>query len=523
MSPIDADPESAFRRSFALIDTGENRAAREILETALARFPNNPRLMLGRAHLERRTGKIAEAVAWLERAAEAAPGDPTLLNNLGLALLDIGRPSEAIDRLRQSLLLRPDSAETHSNLIFAMDADPAGDAASQQRERRRWFLRHGASQVARAQRRAIDKDPERRLRVGYVSADFGRHSAAAIFASVVLGPNSKDFESVCYSANRTDDEATETLRKGVSLWRDVAEWTDDELETVVVADEVDILVDLSGHSGGGRLTLFSRKPAPIQVSAWGHATGTGIPSIDALFADAVTVPESERRLYAEKVEYLPCLVTFDPPRDGPAIATSKAAGTRGPIFGCFNRVAKLSGRLLEKWVKIVAQIPGARLLLKDSAFDDPEVCDNMRKSLSGFGLDPDRIAFRGRTDRYQHLDAYNDIDVALDPYPMNGGLSTLEALWMGVPVVALRGRTISGRGCASILTSLRCEDWIAETEDDYATIAKKLAASPQERIAFGANARKRMLATPLADPVAYVTAVEMIYRRLWREYCASRR
>jgi predicted O-linked N-acetylglucosamine transferase (SPINDLY family) len=461
-----------------------------------------------------------DAIRLLEGALALAPGEASIFNNLGLALLEAGRPTDAALRLRQALMLRPDLAETHSNLIFALDADPAGDAASQQAERRRWAARHAARVAKAPAPHGQTRDPERRLRVGYVSADFCRHSAAAIFAPIVTGHDPSRIDVVCYSATREVDEATESFRRKAGLWRDIAEADDDKVAETVRADAIDVLVDLSGHSGGGRLLVFARKPAPIQVSAWGHPTGTGLDQIDALFADRVVVPESERRLFAERIEDLPCLLTFEPPPGAPDI---RRAGTRGraPIFGSFNRVAKLSGRVLACWAGIVAATSGARLVLKDAGFDDPGIRARILAALGAGGLAVERVELRGRTDRLAHLAAYNDIDVALDPWPMNGGFTTLEALWMGVPVVALRGRSISGRGCASILSVLGRPDWIAESEADYRARALALMADDAGRAAFAASARERLRATPLADPRRVVDAVEAIYRRLWRDYCAS--
>ena len=461
-----------------------------------------------------------DAIRLLESALALAPGETSVFNNLGLALLEAGRPADAALRFRQALLLRPDLADTHSNLIFALDADPAGDTAGQQDERRRWAARHASSAVRAPRRHANARDPERRLRIGYVSADFCRHSAAAIFAPIVTGHDPARFDVACYSATREVDEATESFRRRAALWRDIAKANDEQVAETIRADAIDILVDLSGHSGGGRLLVFARKPAPIQISAWGHPTGTVLPQIDALFADPVVAPPTERRLFAERIEDLPCLLTFDPPPGAPDIKPDKGS-ERAPVFGSFNRAAKLGEHVLARWAGIVAGVHGARLLLKDAGFDDPGQRRRVVAALVAGGLAAERVELRGRTDRLAHLAAYNDIDVALDPWPMNGGFTTLEALWMGVPVVTLRGRSISGRGCASILTVLGRRSWIAENEDDYAATARGVMADAAGRSRFAANARATMRSTPLADPSRVVVAVETIYRRLWRDYCAS--
>jgi len=517
----DADPRSVYAEALGLLARGATAEARQCLEAALAAKGGEGRLLLALAAVERAEGHLDRAVARLVEAVAAMPGEPSILNNLGLALLEVGRSRDAMARFRQALTLRPDDAEIHSNLIFALDADPKADVVVQQRERRRWFERHAAEFSKEPRAISNSRDPDRRLRIGYVSADFCRHSAAAIFGPIVLGHDSGRFECACYSATRQEDEATETFRQRVSIWRDISGQSDDDVARAIFSDGIDILVDLSGHSGGGRLGVFARKPAPIQISAWGHATGTGLPMIDALFADAVVVPAEERRFYAEAVVDLPCLLTFDAPRE-PAISPEPpSVHSDAVVFGSFNRFAKLSNDVLGCWAKLVLGYPGARLLLKDAGLDDPDLRARVQGVLAQAGLPATRVSLRGRSDRARHLAAYGEVDVALDPFPMNGGLSTLEALWMGVPVVTLRGRSISARGCASILTAIGEPSWMAADEAGYGAIAHRLARDVAMRRAFRATIRERMSAHPIGNPTLYCRAVEDVYRRLWRGWCAS--
>lgn len=519
--PTVVDPSAAFREALVLHREGRDADARAVLDRALEAHSNDPRLAFGYALLERDAGRIDRTVAWLERASAAAPGDASLLNNLGLALLDAGRGPEAIQRFRQSLAIRPGDAETHGNLIFALDADPRADLLVQQRERRRWYEAHAATLPTFATKSRRPLDPARPLRVGYVSADFCRHSAAAIFGPVVMGHDPAAFEVVCFSSTRAVDETTTAFKSRAAIWRDIADLSDEMVAALIVDDGIDILVDLSGHSAGGRLLIFARQPAPIQISAWGHATGTGLPMIDALFADDVVVPPAEARFFAEKVEVLPCLLTFEPLKEAPCIdfVASRRSGRK--TFGSFCRIAKLSDEALGLWSRIVLAEPGSRLMLKDAGFDDPDVRTRTLARLEKFGLPGERIELRGRTDRLAHLAAYAEIDVALDPFPMNGGLGTLEALWMGVPVVALCGKSISARGAASILTTLGREEWIAGTETEYRDLALALGRDIALREGFRKTSRDDMTATPLADPTRYVRSVEELYRRLWRRKLVS--
>src|SRR5262249_12317788 len=249
------------------------------------------------------------------------------------------------------------------------------------------------------------------------------------------------FEVICYSCSTIRDDITKDFQRVADRWVDAVQLSDEELAERVRADQVDILIDLSGHSGGNRLRAFARKPAPVQVTAWGHGTGTGLPTIDYLFSDPVTIPGAMRHLYAEKIYDLPCVIMsalppIELPRGDPPVLTN------GYItFGVFNRITKISDEALAVWARVLHGVPDARLLMKDGAYDDATLRDLMRQRFAALGIAGERIDFLGGSPREQHLAAFVTADIALDPFPQNGGVSSWEALHMGVPVIAKLGQT----------------------------------------------------------------------------------
>lgn len=495
---------------------GAERSFRRALEEGATRAEVHNNLGIALA----RQGRFEEAVVDFTRATTLAPERAEIHRNLGLALLRQGRTPEARARYRRAVALAPADAEAHSDFIFTLDLDAAASAADAAVERRRWGARHGAGAALAAPHRTTP-EPERRLRVGYVSADFRLHSAADVLAPVVLGHDRDAFEIVCYSGVGEPDEITERFRAGVDLWRETRGVPDDALAAMIRDDAVDILVDLSGHSSGNRLPVFARRPAPVQVTGWGHAGGTGLAAIGYAFADAVTVPPGARARFVEEVVELPAPVAYAPPAEAPAVAPLPALAAGHPTFGCFNRLCKIGDPVLALWARVLEAVPGAHLFLKDPALDEPSVRERVRARFAARGGDPDRLRLAGGTGRREHLTAWADVDIALDPFPHGGGVSALEGLWMGVPLVTLCGDAIPGRLGASFLTTLGLADWVAASHATYVAHAARGARDVEALVALRADLRRRLAASPLCDHPAYCRAVEAAYRGMWRRYCAG--
>jgi protein O-GlcNAc transferase len=462
-----------------------------------------------------------EAIACFARTIALQPAYPNAHSNLAHLLRERGRPDEAIAAYRRALELRPDDAEAHSGLILVLDHHPACTPDVALAERRAWNERHARALTAIAPPHTNDLHPDRPLRVGYVSGDFRWHSAAMGFGPI-LAHDPRQVEAICYADVARPDTRTAWFASQAPRWRDVAGWSDAAIAEQIRADQIDILVDLGGHSASGRLLVFARKPAPIQVTAWGYATSTGLDAMDAFLVDPVVAPPDEQRWYVEELVQLPSVVCYEPPANLPAVVPPPSI-ERGVItFGSLNRATKLTPAALDAWARIVAAVPGSRMLFKSPGLDDAENLSRILDAFAAHGVAPDRIDVLGTSTQPEHLAAFGRVDVQLDPFAHSGGVTTFEGLLTGVPTVTLRGDRVANRLSASFLATIGLPDLVAETVDEYVAIASGLAERADWLVTQRATLRQRVLASPLGNVQAYTRAVEAAYRTLWQRYCAGR-
>jgi predicted O-linked N-acetylglucosamine transferase (SPINDLY family) len=516
--------EAWSNRGGALLGLSRLNEAVASFDRALTLQPRLADALLGRAtallQLKRPDGALADC----RRALEIEPHSPGALTFLGACYEKRGDLSDAISLYERALAIKPDFGPALSSRIFALDFAPGADFAVQQAARADWWRQVGAPIAAAApQDHDNDVDPERRLVLGYVSGDFRRHSAALIFRPVLENHDRSRFEIVCYSCSAFEDDTTRAFRRIADRWRDANQLADERLAEQIRADKIDILIDLSGHTAGNRLEVFARKPAPVQVTAWGHATGTGLPTIDYFFGDPVLVPSEARPLFAEEIYDLPCMVTVEPAPEGSCADDPPMLRNGCVTFGVFNRISKISAQAIEIWAQIVRKTDRSRLLIKHSALDERAVRHALERRLSGGGIPLDRVDLLGGTPRRAHLEAFGQVDVSLDPFPQNGGVSTWESLQMGVPVVAKLGNAVASRLSASILSSMGLGEWIAETESDYIEIATRFAAMPEHLRALRRDLPARIAASPAGDCKAFTREVDRAYRTMWRRYCERMR
>jgi predicted O-linked N-acetylglucosamine transferase (SPINDLY family) len=332
-----------------------------------------------------------------------------------------------------------------------------------------------------------------------------------------------NFEVACYSNSTQEDAFTARFRGAVDRWRNICAAPDAEAEQLILRDGIDILVDLSGHTLGNRLLLFARKPAPIQVTAWGGVTGTGLDAMDYIFGDTVLIPQTMSRYFREKVIHLPCAQTYMPQAELPPVKRLPASGRGFVTFGYFNNYIKLSSASLDLWARLLGVLPSSQMVFKAKEFDRPQPRARVVEAFGRAGISAERLIFRGRTSWYEHLDAHGDVDVVLDPFPIVGGISALEALSMGTPVVVLEGVAAPNRISASILAAVGMEAWIARSPDHYLSIAVERAQDISGLETLRHSLRGRLMASAAGDPVGYARAVESVYRALWRNWCDERR
>ena len=517
----------AIRPGSAKILANRGRVNRELsrlqqaaadFDAALAISPKLEVALQGKAQVSLDMGNTAQAILACTTLLEENPRSAVAMALLSACFANQGEIASAIKLLDAAVAISPDPGLI-GRKIFFLDFLADADFAVQQAARKQWWDAIGT----RFPQRTLSPrplDPDRRIVIGYVSAEFWYHSAAFALLPVLRHHDRAKFEIVCYACSPTQDEVTARFRQLADVWVDSWQLSDDELADRIQADKVDILIDVSGHTTGNRLSVFARKPAPIQVSAFGHASGTGLQTMDYVLADPIFIPESARHLLAEKVYDLPCLNTMDPILDVPP---SELPMLRNGYvtFGVFNRINKISDDAIRVWSNVMRQTTGSKIIIKHTLLDDPLVRERLVARFGAQGILEDNITCLGLTPRRAHLVAFAQVDMSLDPFPQNGGISTWESLYAGVPVVAKLGNASSSRAGASIVTAVGLNDWVAEDDDGYAEIACKYAAQPAHLAKLRADLPAQLAASPAGNGEIYAGRVEAGYRQFWRDYCAS--
>jgi len=461
-------------------------------------------------------GRLDDALAAYDTALSLRPDFADAHYNRGNALRDMARLDDALAAYDTALSLRPGYADAHSNKLLALHYgafDARGAIAAQARAFGASVNRAGAPQAF-----ANAPIPDRRLRIGYVSGDLRRHPVGYFLQSILHNHASDAVEVFCYSNNLKDDDLTASFQSDADHWRRLRGLNDEAAATLIRADAIDILVDMSGHTALNRLPLFARRPAPVQVSWLGYFGTTGLTAMDYVLADRFVVPPGEEDAFTEQVWRMPgSYLCFMPPdMDVPV----RPRDVQGPItFGSFNNLAKLSSHTVSLWARVVQSVPQSRLLLKTSQLADAAVCQAVRERFAGHGIEPDRLVLEGPSPRADLLASYNRVDIALDPYPYGGGTTTAEALWMGAPVVTLRGGTWTGRVSESILSTVGLSDLVAGSQEAYVDLAAKLAADQDRRTALHATLRSRLAGSPFCDGAGFTRHLEEACRGMWKRWC----
>lgn len=468
--------------------------------------------------------KLTEAMVAYERALAIAPDMALAHANRGIALTLQGRPDEAIRSLRRALALQPDDAELHSDLIQRMYYCPDTSPETILAEARRWDEQRAAPLRADWRVPANGRDPERRLRVGYVSTDFRAHSVAFFVEPLLRAHDRRAFEIFCYANVKQPDRTTARLRGLTDQWRDVSSLDDARATEEIRGDKIDILVDLGGHTADNRLLVFARKPAPVQVTYLGHPGTTGLHAIDYRLTDALADPPGKTdAFHTEALVRLPgSFLCYQPDEDPPQVGLLPASRAGYLTFGSFNSTAKINEQVITCWAAILRAVPDSRFILKAMALADAGTRERFQACFTKHGVAAEHLDLRPWMPTAEHLQLYNKVDIALDPFPYNGTTTTCEALWMGAPVVTLAGTTHAGRVGASLLTHAGLPELIAESPEDYVKLAAALASDLERLQDLRQGLRERLQRSPLMDAEGFTRSLEAAYRGMWQKYCSER-
>jgi predicted O-linked N-acetylglucosamine transferase (SPINDLY family) len=468
-----------------------------------------------------RQRRLEEAVASYEHALRLRPDYAEAYQNIGNARKDQGRLDDALAAFRNALRLKPDAAHIHSNLILTLNYHPGYDARAIYEECRRWERQHAGPLQERTRPPAPLPDPHRRLRVGYVSPDFREHVDASFTIPLLAHHDHRQFEVFCYSGVARPDAVTERLRGYADVWRSTAGLSDEQLADLVRGDRIDVLVDLKSHTANNRLLTFARKPAPVQVTWLAYPGTTGLSAMDYRLTDPYLDPPGLfDAFYSEQSVRLPeTFWCYDPRADQPAVNELPAREAGRVTFGCLNNFCKVNDGCLALWAGVLRAVPEARLLL----FAPPgRAREHVLARLGQEEIAPSRVEFVDKQPRTEYFRLYHRIDVGLDPFPYNGGTTSLDALWMGVPVLTLVGRTVVGRAGWSQLCNLGLRELAAETPEQYVARAAGLAGDLPRLRELRATLRQRMRQSPLMDGAWFARHLEEAYRLMGRRLEASR-
>ncbi|OIP66331.1 MAG: hypothetical protein AUK30_02690 [Nitrospirae bacterium CG2_30_70_394] len=493
---------------------GEVEEAEVLFRTVLAKEPDSPMAHVDLAAVLRDRGELAEAMAHLQRAVAVDPGCAEAYSNLATCHLARGEHAACLACDDRAVALRPGdlamASRRLSRLVYMASLTPAQVAA----DHRAWGERL-MGEVAPVARPAWDGAMDRPVRVGYVSADLRAHAVATFLEPILAAHDPAAVEVTCYSNVARPDAVTERLRGRVPRWRDITSLDDRQAAAAVVADGIDVLVDLGGHTARHRLTLFARRPAPVQVTYLGYATTTGLAAMDYRLTDGWLDPPGFESHYCERLVRLPSgWLCFQPPAEAGGVAGPPCLATGHTTFGSFNSLAKVGEKVVALWATLLNRVEGSRLLLKNSSLHDPETCGLLRDRFAAAGVDPQRLDLVGLTpSAAAHFALYDRVDIGLDPFPYAGGTTTCEALWKGVPVITLAGDRAATRFGVSTLASLGLEELIAADGDAYVALAAALAADRDRLAGLRASLRARMAAAPtLCRPIPFTRALEQAYR-----------
>jgi len=557
---VTKNPRVVYQNAMQFLQSGDLRRAERLLQTLLERFPNDlgvlyslaqigfmtgrPDLVIekmrrcieldpydGGAHHNlgdalRSKGRHDDAIVELNRAIRLMPNPAAAHNSLGLTLKDLGRMTESVAAFRTATLLDPSYATAHSNLLLFSNYQAEIGPEELFEEHRRWSEKYESPLRNSSIPYTNDPTPDRKLRVGYVSPDLRQHSVAYFLLALLEHHDRDQVHVTAYSNTAAADDITSRIQRSVDAWCPIAGAPHEQVASRIRADQIDILVDLSGHTADHRLQVFALKPAPVQITWLGYPGSTGLDGMDYRLSDPVADPPGDtRRLSSEQVLLLPRTTWCYVPLSGsPDVGPLPALTRTGITFGSFNNFGKISALTLDMWAEILRRTPDSRLVIKNVAMRSATVVEQTHDSFARRGIAADRLELLSQDPSLaEHLGRYNDIDVSLDTFPYHGTTTTCESLWMGVPAITLEGPNHASRPGMSLLHNVGLAVLAAQTPDEYVEKAIQLAADRPRLVEIRAGLRRRMQDSPLMDGRSFAADMEAAYRQAWHTWCGTAR
>lgn len=507
----------------ALVASKEKKRTEAIryYQKVLAINPDHDETMVNLGALLIHQGKFTEAIALLEQALKRDEQNSMAYHNLAICYVYQGQLAEAAFYANQAVQNKPEDPGYHSHLLTILSAMTEIRSEDLAQVSRVWYDNHVvAKALPQITHYANSLDGDRPLRVGFVSGDFKRHSVSYFVKPIFEHHHPEQIEIYAYAQVEEPDDLTDTLKTFCDHWRDTVNLEDQEMANQIQQDQIDILVDLSGHTLFNRLSVFGMKPAPIQATYLGYPATTGLPTVDYWITDTQLHPKDTQERAVEEIWRLPrCYISYDPPNPSPPIGPLPQTQLGVITFGSFNASRKLTSQTLKIWSEILKQVPRSRLLLKCS---DPRYSPQlMIESFMKLGIDRERLIVYRNSPYQDHLNLYNQVDLHLDPMPYTGCTTTCEALWMGVPTLTLAGQKKMERMSTSILAHTGLENFIAQTPEDYIAKAVEFVTHPEYLALLRQTLRDRLKTSQLLDGIGLTHALETAFRQMWHRYLTT--
>ena len=466
--------------------------------------------------------RMPEAVSCLRNAVSLQPGSAVAHYNLGLSLYEIGEARAAEASLDIALSIQPDFQAAHSTRLCLYGLARNHESARVLTEHQEWARRYADPLTKSAPPHLNERSLERQLTVGYVSADFKEHSIARFISPILANHDRSRFRVVCYDNWPKSDSTTDRLRTFADVWRKICGLDDQQVAELIRHDDVDILIDLSGHTTGNRLMVFAKKPAPIQANWLGYMSTTGMAAMDWHITDThLDPPGVTEHWYSERLMRIVSAAAFEPHPESPPISSRPAVQNGCVRFGSFNNYTKIGDEVISLWGRLLAAVPDSTLLLVAMGGDDVGfqalVRSRFERLAPGKGLSS-RVDVMGNRPLKEFLRLFHQVDIALDPFPYGGGTTSLHTLWMGVPVVTMEGTSELGRGTSGVLMACDLNALVASDEEEYVRIAMELATSPSRLENLRLDLRDRLSKSVVGNGLKVTRSLEEGYLRMWKNY-----
>jgi protein O-GlcNAc transferase len=500
---------------------GDYKGAVAAFKMGIEYKPDFPEAYYNLGNCLRDIEELDQAIACFKMASQLKPPFIEALTNLGEALQITGRIDDAAQCFKTVIDTSPSCATAFSNYLLTLNYIP-DFGPKQLYERHRRFGAAFERPENTAWTFTNDRSMQRALRIGYVSADFRNHPVSRFLLPIFTNHDKNGFEIFSYSGVRASDDKTRLFNRLSDHWTDVFAMSDPDLVQKIREDKIDILVDLSGHSAGNRLPVFAQKPAPLQLTYLGYPNTSGLSVIDFRITDGICDPSGEPVAHSENLVRLsPCFCCYAPPQESPVTSPLPFGQNHAVTFGSTHTLARLNDELLDLWADLLSRIPSSRLLLMRTTLKSSSL-DRLYKRFESHDIDKNRLIIRNTVPAEGHLAVYRDMDIFLDSFPWSGHTTACEALWMGVPVVTVRGNRHAGRMVASVLDCLDMKECIAKTKEEYLSVAQGISSDIDRLDILRATLRDRMVKSPLCDGTTFTANLEDVFRKMWREYCGKK-